>query len=133
MSRIDVPRLSRREWLKLSAAGFAAFSTSGWIEGLAADAAQHPQRKRAVILLWMNGAPSQMDTFDCKPGHENGGPIKEIQTNAPGLRIAEHFPKLAKFGDRLAVLRSMSTREGDHSRATYLMRTGYLPQGPIQF
>jgi hypothetical protein len=125
--------LTRREWLTLGAAGIAAYSSSGWIERLAAETAKHPQRKKAVILLWMNGGPSQMDTFDLKPGHKNGGPIKEIQTSAPGLKIAEHLPKLARFGDKMAVIRGMSTKEGDHSRATYLMRTGYLPQGPIQY
>ena len=61
----------------------------------------------------MNGGPSQMDTFDLKPGHANGGPFKEIQTSAPGLKISEHLPKIAKFGDKLAVIRSMSTKEAD--------------------
>ena len=129
----DTPRLSRREWLKLSAAGIAAYSASGWIETFAADAARHPQRKKAVILLWMNGGPSQTDTFDLKPGHKNGGPFKEIATNAPGLKISEHLPRLARFGDKMVPIRSMSTKEGDHGRATFLMRTGYLPTGPIQF
>jgi hypothetical protein len=125
--------LTRREWLRLSAAGVLGCSVSGWLAALAQDAAAHPQRKRACILLWMNGGPSQMDTFDLKPGHENGGPFKEIETSAPGLKIGEHLPKIAKFGDRMAVIRSMTTKEGDHSRATFLMRTGYLPQGPIQY
>src|SRR5215467_2386143 len=127
------PRLSRRDLFKLSAAGFAAFSSSGWIERLAAETAKHPQRKKAVILLWMNGGPSQMDTFDLKPGHANGGPFKEIDTNAPGVRFSEHLPKLAKHGDKLAIIRSMKTKEADHGRATYLMRTGRAPGGPIQY
>ena len=75
----------------------------------------------------MNGGPSTIDLWDLKPGHENGGPYKEIETTAPGLKIGEHLPKLAKHGDRLAVLRGMSTKEGDHARGTYLMRTGQLP------
>jgi hypothetical protein len=81
----------------------------------------------------MNGGPSQMDTFDLKPGTPNGGPFKEIQTSAPGLKISEHLPKLAKHGHEMAVVRSMSTKEGDHTRATYLMRTGNLPQGAIEY
>ena len=97
------------------------------------DAAKNPQRKRSCILLWMSGGPSQMDTFDLKPGHANGGEFKEIATNVPGMKISEHLPKIAKFGDRMAIVRSMSTKEGDHGRATFLMRTGYLPQGPIQY
>jgi uncharacterized protein (DUF1501 family) len=127
------PILSRRDWLKLSAAGVLGYSLSGWLETLAADTATNPQRRRSCILLWMNGGPSQMDTFDLKPGTANGGPFKEIATAAPGLRISEHLPKIARFGDQLAVIRSMNTKEADHGRATFLMRTGYLPQGPIQY
>ena len=66
------PALSRREWLKLSSAGVISFSMSGWLENLAAATANNPQRCKSCILLWMNGGPSQMDTFDLKPGHANG-------------------------------------------------------------
>jgi hypothetical protein len=125
--------LSRRELLKLSAAGVIGYSMSGWLEVLAQDAANHPDRRRSCILLWMNGGPSQMDTFDLKPGHANGGSFRETATSVPGVRISEHLPRLARNMHDLAIVRSMSTREGDHSRATFLMRTGYLPQGPIQF
>src|SRR5712692_5280358 len=127
------PILSRRDWMKLSAAGVVSYSVSGWLKTLADDTATHPQRRRSCILLWMNGGPSQMDTFDLMPGHANGGPYKEIQTAAPGLKISEHLPKLAEHGDRIAVIRSMQTKEADHGRATYFLRTGYMPQGPIQY
>ena len=133
MSSQSTTNVSRRDLLRLTAAGFAGASMSGWLECLAADAARHPQRKRACILLWMNGGPSQMDTFDLKPGHKNGGPFKEIVTRAPDVRISEHLPKLAKHGDKLAVIRSMATKEADHGRATYQMRTGRVPGGPIQY
>jgi hypothetical protein len=125
--------LSRRDWLRLTSLGFAGASLSGWLENLAGAAAAHPARKRSCILLWMSGGPSQMDTFDLKPGHKNGGPVKEIQTSAPGVRISEHLPRLAKQMKRMAIVRSMSTREADHARATYLMRTGRAPGGPIQY
>jgi hypothetical protein len=106
---------------------------SGWMEALAADAAAHPQRKRSCILLWMSGGPSQLDTFDLKPGHANGGPFKPIATSVPGIQISEHFAKIAKYAEHLCIIRSMNSKEGDHGRATFLMRTGYLPQGPIQY
>jgi len=125
--------LSRRDWLKLAAASTIGGSQSGWLEALAADTANHPERKRACILLWMSGGPSQMDTFDLKPGQANGGPYQEIATNAPGVRISEHLPKLAKFGDRLALVRSLNSKEGDHGRASFFLRTGYLPSGPIRY
>jgi hypothetical protein len=131
MSRFDL-QLSRREWLRLSAAGVLGCSTSGWLERLA-EAASNSGRKRACILLWMNGGPSQMDTFDLKPGHKNGGPIKEIATSVPGMRFSEHLPRLAKQAKHLALVRSMSTDEGDHSQATYYLRTGYRARGPVQY
>jgi len=125
--------LHRRHFLRAGAVGLGV-SVSGWMNALtqAAEAAKKKPQK-AVILLWMNGGPSTIDLWDLKPGHENGGPYKAIKTNAPGLEIGEHLPGIAKFGDKLAVLRGMSTKEGDHGRATFLMRTGNLPVGGIQF
>ena len=124
---------SRRDWLKTASACLAGGSVSGWFGTLASAAARNPERKRSCILLWMSGGPSQMDTFDLKPGHANGGPFKEIQTAAPGVRISEHLPLVAKEMKHLAVIRSMSTKEGDHGRASYHLRTGYLQQGPIHY
>jgi len=127
------PQLSRRELLRLSAAGVVGYSMSGWLESLAVDAANHPERRKACILLWMTGGPSQMDTFDLKPGHVNGGPFREIPTSVPGIRISEHLPRVARNMQDMAIIRTMSSREGDHGRATFLLRTGYLPQGPVQY
>jgi hypothetical protein len=119
--------LSRRQLLRVGAVS-TAVSMSGWLGKLAMAAEKsNTKPKRSCILLWMNGGPSTIDLWDLKPGHENGGPFKEIKTSAPGLMIGEHLPKMAKHGDRLAILRGMSTKEGDHARGTYLMRTGQLP------
>jgi hypothetical protein len=126
-------RLSRRELMKLAAAGVVGYSMSGWIEALAAAEATNPKRRKSCILLWMNGGPTQMDTFDLKPGHANGGPYKEIATSVTGIKISEHLPKIAKFMEHMAIVRSMSTKEGDHGRASFFLRTGYLPNGPIQY
>jgi uncharacterized protein (DUF1501 family) len=135
MKRLSFPpsRLTRREWLKLTTAGAMSYSMSGWLEALANGAATDPKGRRACILLWMNGGPSHMDTFDLKPGHANGGPFKAIDTSVPGMQVSEHLPKVAKLGQHLAIVRSMSTKEADHGRATYTMRTGHAPGGPIQY
>jgi hypothetical protein len=114
-------------------AGVVGYSMSGWLQALADDTATNPARKRSCILLWMNGGPSHLDTFDLKPGHANGGPFKPIDTSVPGIQISEHLPQLAKQMDKLAIVRSMSTKEADHGRATYQMRTGRLPGGPVQY
>jgi hypothetical protein len=126
-------RLSRRDWLRLTSAGVVSYSLSGWLECLAADTATHPQRRRSCILLWMDGGPSQMDTWDLKPGHKNGGPFKAIETAVPGIRISEHLPKLAKQMKHMAIVRSMTTKEGEHGRAAYYLRTGHVPEGEIRF
>src|SRR5262245_37452995 len=81
----------------------------------------------------MAGGPAQTDTFDMKPGHANGGPFKEVATAAPGLRFSEHLPGVGRHAKRLAVIRSMQTKEGDHGRATAHLQTGYSPQGSIRF
>ena len=127
------PQISRRDYLRLSALGVLGTGMSGWLKRLAAETADNPQRKGSCILLWMSGGPSQTDTFDLKPQHENGGPFKAIDTDVPGVQISEHLPQLAKVMKHLVPIRSMSTKEGDHTRATYLLRTGYLPSGPLSY
>jgi RNA polymerase sigma factor (sigma-70 family) len=92
-----------------------------------------PARKPSVIILWMGGGPSQMDTFDLKPGQANGGPFREIKTTVKEIRISEHLPKLAKHMKDMVLIRGMSHREGDHARGTHLMLTGYPVQKGVQY
>lgn len=124
---------ARRTFLKSAAAGVLALGSQHWFHAVADQLASSTSRRRHCIVLWMNGGPSQMDTFDMKPGHANGGQFKEIQTSVPGLRISEHLPRLASMMDDLAILRGLSTKEGDHGRGTYLMRTGHPPAGPVRY
>ena len=97
--------LSRRDWLRLSAAG-ALGAGASWLPSLAARAAADPKRKRACIVLWMSGGPSQIDTFDPKPGEATGGPLKAIDTAVPGVRVTELLPTVAGKMKHLAVVRS---------------------------
>ncbi len=124
--------LSRRDLLRSVSVASGAAGLCAWMPALAA-AIDAQQKNRHCILLWMTGGPSQIDTFDLKPNHPNGGEFREIATTVPGLRISEHLPKLAQHAEHLAILRGMSTREGDHGRGTYLMRTGRPPGGPVEF
>ncbi|MDB5351948.1 MAG: hypothetical protein JWN86_3195 [Planctomycetota bacterium] len=129
----SMPPLTRRQMFRLATVGALGCSGSGWLGRLAAHAADDPRRRKACILLWMSGGPSQIDTFDPKPGHANGGPFKPIQTSVPGILVGEHLPRVATEVKDLAIIRGMSTKEGDHTRATYNLRTGYLPQGPVRY
>lgn len=131
---------SRRNFLRYSAATLGVSCTqflnpfASPLSGpLATALAAEQTRKRHCILLWMAGGPSQLDTFDLKPDHENGGEFQEIATAVPGLRISEHLPGLAAMTKHMAVVRSLSTKEGDHGRGTYLMRTGHAPGTPVKY
>jgi uncharacterized protein (DUF1501 family) len=119
--------------LRLASLGIGGGPLSAWLPLIAKVAAADPQRTKACILLWMTGGPSQLDTLDPKPGHANGGPVRDIETVVPGIRISEYLPKLAQQVQHVAAIRSMSTREGDHARAMHVLRTGRLPQGPIHY
>lgn len=130
--------MNRRALLRTTGLSLAGFSLSGWLPALAqaAQAAQakaRNEKSRHCILLWMPGGPAQTDTFDMKPDHENGGEFRPAATSVPGLQFSEHLPKLAKLADKMAILRGLSTLEGDHNRGTYLMHTGHRPGGPIGY
>ena len=120
---------SRRDFMKFSLASAFGVSYSGWLPKLAqaAEAAEAGVKQKAIILLWMAGGPTQTDTFDLKVGHPNGGPSKAIETAVPGIQISEHLPGVAKQMKDLAIIRSLTTAEGDHDRATRLMLTGHRP------
>src|SRR5947209_15319773 len=117
--------LSRRDFCKLSAAGVSAVSLSGWLNVLAARAAQTGAKTKSCVLLWMDGGPSHKDTFDLKPGTKDAGEFQPIKTAVPGIEISEHFPKLAGLMKHGAIVRGMSTGEGAHGRAKYYLHTGY--------
>ncbi len=119
--------LSRRELLRLLPAGGLTAGVLGWGDVVAARASEIRTRGKACILLWMQGGPSQFETFSPLEGHKHGGDTKAIATNVAGMRFAEHWPEAAKVADRLAVIRSMTSKEGSHPRASYLLHTGYLP------
>jgi hypothetical protein len=124
---------NRRDLLRLSLSGAVGVSASGWFGQLAWAASDDKNRRRSCILLWMNGGPSQMDTFDLKPGSKNGGLFKDASTPVSGIKISEHLPQLASWTKRMAIIRSMTAKEGDHGRATSYVRTGYVPGGPIHY
>tara|TARA_R110002049_G_scaffold50370_3_gene143032 strand:- start:58653 stop:59987 length:1335 start_codon:yes stop_codon:yes gene_type:complete len=120
----------RRDWMRLAAGTACGVATSP-LSSVLANAAK--QSGRHCVLLWMSGGPSQIDTFDMKPGHVNGGTIKPISTAVPGIAWSEHLPRLAKEAKSIAVIRGMSTKEGDHERGTVLMRTGHVPGGAVVY
>src|SRR5437016_5084868 len=124
--------LSRRTFLRSVSAG-AAIGALGWKDALSLHAQELQQRGLACILLFMNGGPSQFETFDPKPGHANGGPTKAIDTAISGVQLAEHWTNLAAQMQNIALIRSMTNKEGAHPRAVYQLHTGYIPSGGVKF
>ena len=126
--------VDRRGFLGLSLGAGLASLVGGGAASLAARAAfgqEAPTLKPATadhcIILWMEGGPSHIDTFDPKPGRATGGPWKPVKTPIAGVHFAEHLPLVAAQAKRLAVIRGMTSREGDHRRGRYFVHTGYPP------
>jgi len=123
----------RRDVLRSAAMGIAGAGLFGWQSTLAANAATLRRQGKACILLWMQGGPSQLETFDPKPEHANGGETRAIETNVSGIRLSENLPQLARRMDKVALLRGMTGKEGSHPRASFLMHTGYLPTAALRY
>lgn len=126
--------MNRRDLLRATGGAFLAslLSRAAFAAPSAAASATKAARVDSLILLWMNGGPSHLDTWDPKPGTKNGGPTKAIKTRLAGLEIAEDMPHLAEVADRLCVVRGMSSKEGNHQRAQYLGHTSYSPNPTIE-
>lgn len=112
---------SRRELLRTSGAAAGALAVSGFV---AAPVRARP-RRRSLILLWLEGGPSHLETFDPKPGaplHIRGCGRAE-STPIDGMRLGE-LPRLAKLADRLALIRGIDSGDDDHSSAAHRVLTG---------
>ncbi len=119
--------LSRREWHQLTAVGALSVPVSGWFDILAARAQEQTQGRpnhKSCILLFMEGGPSHIDTFDPKPENRTSQ-LRPIATSVPGIQVCEALPRVAAQMQNMALLRGMSTGEGSHGRARYYMHTGY--------
>ncbi len=133
-------QLTRRALLAQLAGGIGAASIGSGLLGLlqrhacAQEAALgDAPTPRRLILIWLEGGPSQLDTFDPKPGTVNGGPFRALPTDRAGWSFSEHLPQLRERADRLAVIRSLHSKEGSHARARLLLHTGYTPNPSVAF
>jgi uncharacterized protein (DUF1501 family) len=126
-------RFQRRDFLRaISVAGLTA-GTLSWTDLMSLHAAELRKQGMACILLWMQGGPSQFETWSPKPQHANGGETKSIATSVTGINISENLPHTAKMMEEICLVRSMTSREGSHPRATFLMQTGYLPTASVKY
>src|SRR5207237_2677796 len=123
--------LSRRDFLTIGALGVAGL---GWGDLLKLQA-QMPTRStpKSVIMVYLFGGPSHMDTYDLKPNApaEYRGEFRPTRTNVPGLDVCEHLPRLARLADRFALVRSLHHDSPGHVNSTHTVLTGY-PGEPVE-
>ena len=136
--RTDCEGFHRRDALTIGSAGILGLTLPGILASEAKakgkDAAGKGKAK-SVILLWLAGGPATIDMWDNKPEAPEGirGEFKSIDTNVPGIRLAETFPNTAKVADKITVVRSLYHTIPSHSPATVFMTTGNKPTAALQY
>jgi hypothetical protein len=118
--------MGRREVLRAGSLGLLGLGLPQLLQARDAAPPRPAGKARACILLFMWGGPAHQDTWDMKPDApaEYRGDFKPIPTHVPGIHICEHLPRLARQMDKLALLRSMTHRDVDHTTATHFLLTG---------
>lgn len=127
MPATPVSSLDRRRFLAL--AGLSWLTPVSQLLARQAERSREPAR--SVILLWLDGGPSQLETFDPHPNSRIAGGTKAVASAIRGVQLAAGLPQVAEVMDRVALVRSMVSKEGDHERGTYLMKTGYRPDPTV--
>jgi hypothetical protein len=128
--------LSRRQWLSTATIGAAGIAANmAQLEWLAqpAIAEQLQQNQKSVILLWLAGGASQLETWDPKPGRLTGGPFAKMQTCIPGVEISELLPRMSSRLHETAIIRSLNTKIADHGQAYELMDMGRIAEPGVKF
>lgn len=117
-------------FLKLAGGAGLSVLVPGMSE--AASQARGREREKSLIVIWLQGGPSQLEMWDPHPGKLGLPEGFAIRTRLPGLTIAKLYPRVAEQVHHLNVVRSLVSREGDHERATYYVKTGYRPDPTVQ-
>jgi hypothetical protein len=117
------PHISRRQLL--AAGGLAWLTPISQVLSRSAESANAPAK--SVIILWLAGGPSQLETFDPHPGKMIAGGTGAIKTAAPDIQLASLMPQTAEMMADISLIRSVVSKEGDHERASYNMKTGFRP------
>ena len=119
----------RRDVLHVGGLTALGVTLSDWTAMRAAQADQPETAAKSCILIWLDGGPSHLETFDLKPDapKEVRGPFLPMATNVAGISISEYMPKTAQQMDKVALVRSMTSTLGEHNFASHYMLTGYKP------
>ena len=122
---------NRRDMLKLAGGMGLSFLLPTFVQ--AEDEKKDEKKKqKSLIVLWMAGGPSQLETWDPHPDSKIGGMANAIKTKNPDLQICDLYPNTAEHIHHMSVIRSLVSKEGDHERGTYLLKTGYRPDPTLK-
>jgi len=121
--------ISRRRFLGATAAGALGFG--GMVQPAAAKELEAAQKR--VLVVFLAGGSSQLETWDPKPGTDTGGPFKAIPTSVPGVHISELLPYTARQMHRLALVRGINTANDDHGQGEIFMQTGRRPDPAMKY
>lgn len=121
--------MGRRDLLKVGLLTGWGLGLSQYFARLAVAQPLQPATAKACILVWLDGGPSHLETFDLKPDapSEVKGPFRPIATNVPGIEYCELLAETAKLADKLTILRSVTSPLGEHGLANQYLLTGYEP------
>ena len=119
--------LSRRAFIRSSLMGAGILSLPQWLQWQALAASSAPTKERSLILLWQDGGPSHIETFDPKPDapSEFRGELGAIRTTLPGVAYCEVLPRLAQLADRTSIIRSLHQPSSDHVVGSHNVLTGW--------
>ena len=126
--------MRRRDFLHAGSAGMLGLGLTDFLSLKAQGAVQKDKSDMNVIMLFLVGGPSQLDTFDMKPDapSEIRGPYKPLKTNVPGIEISEIFPRMARHADKWSLVRTLyHTAAAVHDTGHQMMQTGRLFQGGL--
>ena len=124
--------ISRRLFLQGATGGAVSMlGFSGMVHARAAEQLQRQQKQ--VVVFWLHGGVSQLETWDPKPGTDTGGPFNAIPTSVPGVHICELLPHTAEQMHHLALVRGINTKENNHSKGAYFMQTGHRETPGFEF
>src|SRR5438876_11246001 len=126
---VDCTGISRRQFLSIGGLSVLGLTLPGFLRLRQLAAASLPPEKKTVncILLWMQGGPSHVDTFDPKPEApaEIRGEFTTVPTTLPGVQLVEHLPLLAGQTDKFSIIRGHNPQNGSHGTADHLMMSGH--------
>ena len=132
--RITPAVLKRRSFLRVGSLSLLGLTLPGYLEAVnraskAGRTRDNTSKAESCILIWLEGGPSQMDTWDPKPNSN----FKPISTNVSGIQISELLPNMSRHMDKVSIIRSMQTEESNHEKAVYYGLTGHRPTPAMNF